>query len=511
MAAYMNRETSVTTGRAVFIGWHSNAKPERSAPQRGALTLLTRDATSRTLLQEPFAAALVDSINALMSHASGLPVPWVVQPQRIVSFINYGEIRIDSIGNEMPATIVESAFHDQAEDVELLLDVRARRLMADGAVSGTIAFMRSAQGLPPLALEEMLPPNQPQLFSVEAVDTTPGLVRIAYEPSLGGGRLERLVLESGRLNGGFSPITNLAQSGSVVNLGTSVSQMVRLVGEGPGGRSLPSRILFTAALPTTAPKVLLITAFDAEDRSQSLVAEDPGPFNFPTGPAGTYTRVSPRLINSYDQAVEVGRLLVRLGARVNSVHRSFFESMAESELSLYGAVIYMEGRQTVPKTGLTTTTLDRLERLSTSVPVLVSGSAIVRPRPGEEALRTRLAKWAGVNHVGVTSQTGRLFLNGIQPITSGSVEVQNRLPSGFLPEALDMLGPSSQAEVQVVALHDEDERRAVYVFRRELGKPIRAILAAPLEHLSPTSGRLGFLRRFLEEAKVTLVESEVGR
>jgi hypothetical protein len=498
MAAYMNRETSATRGKSVYIGWHSNAKPEQSMPQRGALTLITNAQSSRTLLQEQLAQVLVDSIDAVMTSAQNLPHSWVVASQRIVSFINYGEIRIDNIGNEMPATIVESAFHDNAEDVDLLLDLRSRRLLSDGVLSGTIAFLRQVSGEPVPPAEDILPPGKPDLLALQAIESSPGLARIEYRIPPGG-TLERVLVETGGLFDGFSVAGEAPGSGGILNLGTTAAVMVRLVAEGPGGCSLPSRVLVSGGGRPSNPRALIVTAFDAEHRSQSLRAVDPGPFNFPTGTSGTYTRVSPRMINPHDQAAEAARLVTRLGHPVDTVHRTVFESMSAEDLARYGSLIYMEGRQEVSGFGLTTATLDRITSVSETIPVLVTGSAIVRPR-AQDTLRAQLAEWAGVRFNSITTETGRLLLEGAQPKTSGSVSVTHRLPAGYLPVSLDSLEPTRGNETLIVARHDEDDRRAAYVLRRIPNKPLRGILAAPLENLYPTEGRESFLRHFYTEA-----------
>jgi hypothetical protein len=503
MAAYMNRETAVKKGQSVYLGWHSNARPETSKEQRGALTLLTRGESSRTLLQEPWASTLVDSINSVMAKAPGLPVPWNVLDQRIVSFINYGEIRIDSLGNEMPATIVESAFHDSPDDVKLLMDLRSRRLIADACVSATVAFMRTVAGEPVPPAEELLPPARPDLTLVQADATSEGLARIRFDVQ-GGGKLDRVVVEAGPLNGSFARVQEIAPGESVVDMKSTDSLMVRLYAEGPGGRSLPSRTLATAAAVTTHPRVLIVTAFDAEEASQTLVATDGGPFNFPLGSGGSYARVSPRMINPHDQTAVVARSLNSLGVVADSMDRKAFEVAGEGDFSRYKALIYLEGRQTGVRGGLTIATMKQLSEVGGKLPILISGSGLLRPRAGQDQLRKELASWAGVRFAASTSQTAVMHKVGVEPATSGSLAITFGLPAGYLPLTLDGFQPAAEGKGTVLFAHHDDLRLPAAYFVKTDSQPGRLTLTAPLENIFPTVGRNRLVRQFLDMSAVAL-------
>lgn len=499
MAAYMNRETSATVGTAVYLGFHSNARPETAAPQRGALSLLTRTTESRTLLQEEWAGVLVDSTNALLSEARGLPVPWVVHPSRFVSFINYGEIRRDSHNNEMPATILEVAFHDNAEDVELLQNLPFRRMVADACVSATVAFLREVRGEAALEPDSLLPPSRPYLAGVSQVNTTSTLVDLAYWMPAGGGAKDHVVVEVGPLQGAYRRLGQLPNPPRI-DLGTTQPTKLRLIAIGPGGESLPSRELAVSGQGTTLPRALIISGFEAEDRSLEIHALDPGPFNFPTGTSGTFTRISPRWINPHDQVIRViGSFSPNQFAWDSVTALAFYEIKPGDERD-YKMMVYLEGRQGPPHPGIQPQALAQLKSWGAKVPILISGSAVLRPRSVDDQSRNDLAQWFGVRFGGTTSQTARLIPEQKSRVDDGFVTVTNQLPAGYLPQELDwVLGEESESGA-IWRVHDDDENGVAGWIVQEGERPVRGLLLAPLENLAPAQERRRLINEFLQLA-----------
>jgi hypothetical protein len=86
---------------------------------------------------------------------------------------NYGEIRSTYNNSEMNATIIETAFHDNPYDAEILKDPKARLVIARSSLNALIRYRHTATGgAGPL----VFPPDPPTR------------VRVSLEP---GGRAPR--------------------------------------------------------------------------------------------------------------------------------------------------------------------------------------------------------------------------------------------------------------------------------------------------------------------------------
>src|SRR5690606_33101048 len=105
---------------------------------------------------ESFAEILGHEVNRQMTaETPPAEEKWSPRERNTYSGINFGELRRDYLRNEMVATIVETAFHDNAADVDFLLNPTSRMQMAQATLRGLlrwyaeIAFPNSSFTLPP--------------------------------------------------------------------------------------------------------------------------------------------------------------------------------------------------------------------------------------------------------------------------------------------------------------------------------------------------------------------------
>ncbi len=182
--AYMNNEKSGTYFDRIFLSWHSNALDRAVDPVgRGATGLYCKSPELCTDFQKEYAegCALVinDMLSSLTELGKLLPVPYDPFTSLTFSQINFGEIRRDYIGNEMCATIVEVAFHDDEQDAKLLRSPFVRSLFARGMVRNIANFMANHGAL--RGNKDLMPPGAPDMIG--AFTETDGKARIVFRPA----------------------------------------------------------------------------------------------------------------------------------------------------------------------------------------------------------------------------------------------------------------------------------------------------------------------------------------
>lgn len=152
-AAHTNRETEGSFFDRVLISFHSNAATGRA---RGALALYNTRPGQRPSYQEHLAYHLGKEMNDHVTSEHPLEgLEWFDRKANTYNGVDFGELRRDYLQNEMAATIVENAFHDNAEDVSFLLNPKVRIQMAQSTVKGLlkwfaeISHQNSAIEMPP--------------------------------------------------------------------------------------------------------------------------------------------------------------------------------------------------------------------------------------------------------------------------------------------------------------------------------------------------------------------------
>ena len=148
-AEYMNREADGSLSDRVFVSYHSNAG---SGSNRGVLGLYNGNNTpsSATPNQYLLADTLAGEINDdLVAQNGQFEHDWYDRGSSVTldrSDIEFGEIHNSYIDDEFDATIMETGFHDNTEDAEMLRDWRVRDAIARATYQGTVKYFNSVDG-----------------------------------------------------------------------------------------------------------------------------------------------------------------------------------------------------------------------------------------------------------------------------------------------------------------------------------------------------------------------------
>ncbi len=153
-AEYMNREQDGSLADRVFVSFHSNAG---GGAARGVLGLYNgnNSPSSATPNQFLLANTLAAEVNAdLVAQAGQFEHNWssrsVVTLDR--SDIEFGEINNAYVQNEFDATIIETGFHDNQLDAEMLRDPKVRDALARATYQGVVRYFRAVDATTPLVM-----------------------------------------------------------------------------------------------------------------------------------------------------------------------------------------------------------------------------------------------------------------------------------------------------------------------------------------------------------------------
>lgn len=354
MSAHMNREAAGDIYDRIHISFHSNA-----GGGRGTVALITSDQTpNQTELAEIVGGEVNDDLVALGSPP--LEAAWFNKSGHTYTG-GYGEIDGSTFGYEMPATIVEVAFHDNATDALLMRDPKGRAAVARATLHGVIKFMNAydTNGAPPLAFLPESPTN------LRAIAGSNGLIDLAWTApiSSGGSQSPTNYILYRSTNGfGFgNPVSvGNATSYTVSNLTTGAEYYFRVTAANAGGESMPSETVgCRAATTNNAPRVLVVNAFDRLDRSANLRHDLVAESWDPPGNSGVVERVYPRWDNAFDYVVAHGQAIAAAGWAFDSCQN---EAVANSQVALgnYAIVIWACGNESTADETFSATEQTRL-------------------------------------------------------------------------------------------------------------------------------------------------------
>lgn len=246
---------------AVYLAWHSNApNPNQGTstytygggPPPGPLSNFSGTAGSREL-QDAVHLEIVDDLRAEWN-------PGWVDEGRFTAY--FGEVN-PSHNDEMPAILVEVAYHDTPADADQLRDPTFRRLVARAMAQGIARYFTGRDGTP-----LTLPPEPPVSLSVRN-DGDGGLEvawRAAEASAAAGDPADHYLVQVSRNGYGFDDGTPVQGTTHTID-GLSVGDVrfVRVVAANAGGRSLPSHTVGAAVAPSGDASVLVVGGFDRID------------------------------------------------------------------------------------------------------------------------------------------------------------------------------------------------------------------------------------------------------
>lgn len=344
MSAEMNRGPSFSTTsdldyKRIHISFHSNA-----GGGRGTVALITGDATPNQAALAQLAGSEVN--NDLVALGSP-PLELAWDNNTTVTYTGgYGEISSSSFNDEMDATIIEVAFHDDASDAKLLRDPKARAAVGKAAMHAVIKYFHQFDTNSPAPLRFL--PEPPA--NVRALAGQNGQIALGWTApvSLGGSQAPTNYILYRSTNGhGFGhPLTmGNVTSYTISNLTAGVDYYFRISAANAGGESMPSEVVGCCApLTNGAPRVLVVNAFDRFDRTTNL-RQDVGIENYlPPDGSGVIERVFGRWNNRFDYVVPHGQAISAAGWAFDSCQNEALQNN-EVVLTNYPIVIWAGGNE----------------------------------------------------------------------------------------------------------------------------------------------------------------------
>ena len=413
---------------------------------------------------------------------------------RKVKSAYFGELNTAN-QDEMPAMLIETAFHDQPEDVDALKDAGFRRLVARAIYKGIVKYFAAEEGQPARLLPE--PPR-----AVLARGTGPGQVTVSWRAPASGGELGDpatsyrvhqsaggYAFDEGRDSGGK---TSLVLSG--LTPGRVLYLQVTAVNE--GGESLPSPTLAVGVSAGGKVPLLLVTAADRIDASMNLQLTYPN--------LGTPDRLPLDHINNESYLVQHGAALAPSGVPFDACVHGAVDQAAVS-LADYRMVLWQGGRGVAGKLALTQASRQALQAAATSgVSLVLSGSHLGRWLGGPAASPEDQA------FLGATLQASFVeSASTVGQITPAS----NGLLSGLQPWSLSdwKTGPYEVPDTDVIAAASGATLEATYaspsapagaVVQRREGSRCTVLIAHPLESVAPVSRQAEIVAKILDHCGI---------
>jgi len=313
-AAHMNRHEEGTVTDRLLISLHSNAGSENA---RGAFTIYNYLEASRTPNQVVLAETIGESVdNHLTARSGEFEHPWqtyaggvFLDSQALNGWDFYGEINNQSIVasnpdhvDEFDATILEVAFHTNAEDADLLRGPKFRDAVAYATYQGIVEYF---EGMDSSALQC----SPGAVDNLRATTDDGGTVHLAWDaPSSGpdsGGPAEGYNVYVATDGYGFGLLAANVESTSyaIRNLDPACAvYYFRVTAVNPGGESLPSPVVAAWPVAGAGRRILIVDDFRRLDRLQNGFQELP---DLGVG----VERVRPRGSNSFDYCIPVAEAI----------------------------------------------------------------------------------------------------------------------------------------------------------------------------------------------------------
>lgn len=343
-AQFMNRESDGRLKDRVFVSFHSNAG---SGKARGVFGLFNgnNDKTTATPNQLLLAKSLAQKLNDDMVAQDGrYEHNWFDRKQKVTmdrEDIEFGEINNHYINDEFDATIVETAFHDNQDDAELMLDPKVRDAFARATYQGLVTYFRTVDN------NETPATRLPTAVTGMRVTTdAEGMAKISwvapeassYLGDAADGYRVYTSVDGYGFDGGTVANGGNTTSYTSKNLDPTRTYYFKVSAVNEGGESPASEVV--AVLPSGGNKdVLVVNGFDRLDRR----LDPKQPFG---RPENTVDRVRPRWSNSRDYVVQAATA-IEAAAEATHVESCSNEAVISGavELGDYRSVVWMLGEE----------------------------------------------------------------------------------------------------------------------------------------------------------------------
>jgi len=318
---------------ALYLSWHSNAcGTGDSCTARGTVTYIY-DATCAAGAPVSGSYDLAYDVNDELVQA--FRALWEPDWEQRggddgVASDCFAEVN-PSHNPEMPAALVELAFHNNATDASYLKHPKFRRDAARAMYRGIVRYFAERDSVTPHYLPE--PPT-----AVAIAHNATGRLRVSWEagPSgfpYGDAAESYLVQTSldGRAWDNGVPATGTA---AVLDTAPGETVYVQVVAVNEGGTSFPSEAVGARRSPSGTTPVLVVSAFDRLETSL-LPWED-------AGPAGSVVRMDLPRVNPMDTAVAHGQAISGIGWYFDTVSDEVFDDL---DLSPYELIVWVAGEE----------------------------------------------------------------------------------------------------------------------------------------------------------------------
>jgi hypothetical protein len=326
---------------AVYLSWHSNAAGSVDQA-RGTSTYVYEGSHGGAIGgSEELAQAVNDElVNAFDALWEG---GWTDRGVRSAAF---GELN-PSNNPEMPAVLVELAFHDHYLDAEYLKHPRFRHDAARAMLRGIVRYFAERDGA-----AAAFPPEAPVDLAV--VHSEDGTLELSWSAGPSGDpygdSATAFVVYTSPDGRSWDSGTEVAASPHGLATPPGQTVYLRVAASNEAGSSLASEVLGARRSPDGWAPVLVVSAFDRLEVN-NLVWEDLA------GDLGDVVRMDLLRINAFDTTVAHGEAVAEAGWYFDSIADERLEEMA---LDRYGLVMWVAGEESTSDETFTHAQQDRL-------------------------------------------------------------------------------------------------------------------------------------------------------
>jgi hypothetical protein len=311
---------------AVYVAWHTNAP----SPARGTSSFAYGPEPFGDLSQftgVPGSLELMDAIHSelIADFRASWEPGWQDRGQHTAYF---GEVN-PSHNPEMPATLIEVAFHDTAEDAAALREPRFRGLAARAIAHGIARYFAARDGV-----TLTLPPEPPA--RVRMIQD-----RISWDPPpvdpAGGDAPTGYRVYLSRDGRGFDDGVDLTGTELVVDLDRVT--FARVTATNAGGESRPSAVVGSVRAPSGQAMVLVVAGFTRIDGTM-LFREDLSAYSLAT------------IDRAYEHRINDGSYAARHGLALAAGRFSFdvvtADALGAVDLTAYQVIDWIAGEEIAP-------------------------------------------------------------------------------------------------------------------------------------------------------------------
>jgi hypothetical protein len=333
MAEHMNADTN-PFGTSVYISFHSNA-----GGGRGAVGLINSSASERTPHQSELALYTGRQINLDMQALNGqFEHLWSNRTTHTFTG-GFGEID-GGPGAEMDMTIIETAFHDDVQDAQLMRDPKVRDQLGRSTYEAVLEYFDNFGGL----VDITSVPSAP--ISATATTDADGNITVAWAPGLigvPGGTPTSYRVYVSRDGHGYVGYAEVAGGGAgshtfdAADLGDETLYF-KVVAVNSGGESRRSAVVAARPQSEGAQKILVVDGFDRLDRAQNER------YVFPLGSDGLTDRVRDSYNNSRDYVIQYAEALATANSSIDTAANEAIIS-GVVDLTDYDVVLWISGEE----------------------------------------------------------------------------------------------------------------------------------------------------------------------